>query len=289
MKTNTPVLSGKKADGFIERSVLDIVSFLKETVSDDTIASRRGFFQRVDPRLKCLSVILLLLSVLFSRSILEMVVLYVVCLVLAVFSSIGMGFFLKRTLFFIPLFSFFIVIPAVFNFVTPGEPMASWVLWGYTISITRQGFDSAVIFFMRVLVSVSLAVLLMLTTRHHVLLKVLRIFRIPQVYVMTMGMCYRYIYLFLDIIQSTYTAIKSRVGYVTSAKTGRRIVGANIASLWLRSYRLHTRIYDAMLSRGYTGEPRVLDEFRARTLDYCVVAISFLSFTGTLWLNHCIR
>jgi energy-coupling factor transporter transmembrane protein EcfT len=106
---------------------------------------------------------------------------------------------------------------------------------------------------------------------------------------MTMGMTYRYIYLLLDIVQNTFIAIKSRVGFVTSAKTGRRVVTTNMAGLWLKSYRLQTQVYNAMLARGYTGEPQVLDDFRARTTDFILLASTILGLIGTLWLNHYTR
>lgn len=101
-----------------------------------------------------------------------------------------------------------------------------------------------------------------------------------------MGMTYRYIYLLLDIVQNTFIAIKSRVGYVTSSKTGRRIVTANMAGLWLKSYRMQTQVYNAMLSRGYTGEPKVIETFHAGAIDLIVLAFAITVLIGTLWLNQ---
>lgn len=175
--------------------------------------------------------------------------------------------------------------PAILNVVTPGESLVSFKLFAWTLSITRQGIDSAIIFFMRLLDSVSIAVLLVLTTRQHVLLRTLRIFRVPQLFVMTMGMSYRYIFLFLDIIQKMFIAIKSRVGFVSSSREGRRVVTSNMAGLWLRSYRLQSQVYDAMVSRGYSGEAQVLDEFHAGVADYLITTGALCALLGTLWLN----
>jgi cobalt/nickel transport system permease protein len=287
-KGNTAV-SGKKAGGFLERTIMGTVSLLKETVSVEQVAAKNGFLQHRDPRLKCLSAMLLLITVLMSKSVIELSAIYCAVIILVWVSSIGLLFFLERTLLFVPIFSFFIVMPAIFNIVTPGEPLVSFKLFAWTLSITRQGVDSAVIFFMRVLDSVSIAVLLVLTTRQHVLLKTLRIFRVPQLFVMTMGMTYRYIFLFLDIIQRMFVAIKSRVGFISSAKEGRRLVTSNMAGLWLRSYRLQSQVYDAMVSRGYSGEAYVLDEFKAKAGDYIFSALALCALIGTLWLNRYFR
>ena len=102
--------------------------------------------------------------------------------------------------------------------------------------------------------------LLTLTTRHYLLLKALRSFRVPQVFVMAIQMCYRYVYLFIEVIQNTYIAIQSRVGFVSSSRKGQGIVSWNIACLWQRSNLLSQEVYHAMLSRGYQGEPQTLED-----------------------------
>ncbi len=265
-----------KASNFIERSLMGAFSFLKEAIFSEECALKKGFLQARDPRIKFLSILLFLLAVLFSRSIYFLIGMYAFCLVLAILSSIQLGFFLKRTWIFIPLFSFFIALPALFNIFTPGEPIVNFRIFAFSLSITRQGVASASFFFMRVLTSVSLCILLVLTTRHYILLKVLRVFKVPQVFVMTLGMCYRYVYLFIEIIQNTYLAIKSRVGHISSVKTGQGITAWNIASLWQRSYQLNGDVYKAMLSKGYRGEPVVLNDFKAKTIDWVWLFIAML-------------
>jgi cobalt/nickel transport system permease protein len=172
----------------------------------------------------------------------------------------------------------------ILNIFTPGEPLLSFRILTFSLSVTRQGIASAGFFFMRVLTSVSLCVLLVLTTRHYMLLKVLRVFKIPQVFVMTLGMCYRYIYLFIEIIQNTYLAIKSRVGHVYSVRSGQGIVAWNIASLWQRSYKLNEDVYNAMLSRGYRGEPAVLSEFKMRPKDWVWFFFVIIILAATFYL-----
>ena len=72
---------------------------------------------------------------------------------------------------FIPLFSFCIAIPALFNFVTPGDPVWFFYLFGIKFIITRPGLDGAILFVVRVATSVSLVVLLSLTTQTHAIIE----------------------------------------------------------------------------------------------------------------------
>jgi len=279
-----------KNNNFIERSITSVLYFVRESIFSDEIALKKGFLQAIDPRIKALSFALFLISALFIRSIPLLIFLYLVCLLLAALSKIQLGFFLKRTWIFIPLFSLFIAIPALFTAFTPGEPLFIFRFLGIRLIISRPGLSTAALFVIRVLTSVSFVILLGLVTKHNELLKVLRIFRIPQVFVMTLGMCYRYIYLFIEIIQNTYLAIKSRVGTSIHYEKGQRIVAWNIANLWQRSRQLNEEVYKAMLSRGYTGEPRVLDEFETSTRDwawlFCTVVISVLVvYLDWLWMT----
>jgi cobalt/nickel transport system permease protein len=248
------------------------LSFLKESIFADEFATRHGVLQSLDPRVKTLTFLLLIVQVLLAKSIILIVCLYALCLLLALVSKINLGFFLKRTWIFIPLFSLFIAIPAVFSNITPGEAVASFDLFGFKLGVTRQGLSGAGIFVARVITSVSFAILLSITTRHFELLKVLRIFKIPHVFVMTLGMCYRYIYLFVEILEDTYRAIKSRVGMRVHYKRGQHIVAWNIASLWTRSYQLNEAVYQAMLARGYRGEPAVSNDFTMKAKDWLWLA-----------------
>ena len=276
-------------NSFIERSITGALSFLKESIFAEEYASKPGFLQSLDPRIKVITIFLLIIATVLTKSIAVSCVLYALCLILAYFSQVKISFFLKRTWIFIPLFTLFIAIPALFNIFSPGEALFSLNLIGYKLSITRQGILGATLFVIRVTTSVSFAVLLSLTTRHFDLLKVLRIFGIPQIFVMTLGMCYRYIYLFLEVAENTYLAIKSRVGTRIHYKRGQHMVAWNMASLWLRSYHLNEAVYQAMLSRGYTGEPAVLENFKTRWVDWVWLFMTGVFFISLIWFNGVIK
>ena len=255
-------------NNFIQRTFLGVLSFLKDSLFAEEYALKKGFLQSLDPRIKTLTFVLFIIVVLLTKNINTILCLYFLCIFLAGVSKINLGFFLKRTWLFIPLFSLFIALPALFNVFTPGESLFALQFGSFTFVITRPGVFAALLFVLRVLTSVSFVVLLGITTKHFELLKVLRVFGLPQVFTMVLGICYRYIYLFIGIIENTYLTMKSRTGNVMHYKRGQHIVAWNIASLWLRSYQLNEDVYRAMLSRGYSGEPVVLNSFKARLRDW---------------------
>ena len=252
-----------KQNNFIEKTISASVSIIQDSVFSERIASGAGLLQGIDARYKALSVFIFVLCALFTGHISLLLALYLFCLVLAALSGIRTVFFLERTLLFIPLFSLFIALPAVFSSITPGDTV--WTFAG--VSITEQGLYSAALLVCRVTVSVSFVVLLSLVTRHFELLKALGAFGVPQVFIMTAGMCYRYIYLFAETVAGTFLAIKSRAGGVVRPGHGRRIAAWNMAMLWKRSYALNEQVYNAMLSRGYAGTAVALVRFKTKTRD----------------------
>jgi len=276
----------KKKHDFITRSILSALSFLKDATLCEDHANRKGFLQSLDPRIKTITFLAFLVTTVSLKSAAWISWLYVLCLILAVCSNVPLGFFLLRTWVFIPLFSLCVAIPALFSFVTPGEPVCQFILLGIKFIITRQGLDGAILFVTRIATSVSLVVLLSLTTRHAEVLKVLRVFRVPKVFVLTVSMCYRYLYLFAEMVENIFTAVKSRVGIAVQHKRGRQIVAWNIANMWNRAYGMNEDVYNAMLSRGYTGEPKLLSKFHTRFRDWAWIMFSMLACVVFFYLGY---
>lgn len=218
--------------GFLEQSVSGAINFFKEAVFSESIARSKGVLQSLEPRIKIFLFLSIILISCLVKNISYLFILYIMSLVLAFFSGINIVFFIKRVWFFIPLFTLFIVIPAVFT----------------------HGILPAVIFVLRVATCVSFAVLLTVTTRHNILLKSLRSLSVPNIFVQTLDMTYRYIFFFVKIFEEMHVGLKSRLIRNFSGGKARQWVGSRIGFLYKRSIKMSEEVYLAMLARGYTGE-----------------------------------
>ncbi|HTY21128.1 MAG TPA: cobalt ECF transporter T component CbiQ [Geobacteraceae bacterium] len=269
--------AGRK--GFVERTIDGAVGFLRDTVLTDAIARRGGLLQALDPRVKIITIIALIVTVSIMRSPVTIWGAYGFTLLLAVASSVSLLFFIKRVWLFIPIFSAVIVIPALFNVVTPGEPL--WTVFHLsrshsfgpyyipdTITVTRQGVLTALTFTGRVAASVSLAVLLTLTTLWSDLLRALRVLWIPQLFVLILAMSYRYILLLVQTVQNIHVARKSRTLRYGSTGEEQRWVASRIGYLFKRTWVMSLDVHRAMLSRGFSGDIRTLAVFKSRGYDY---------------------
>ena len=112
----------------------------------------------------------------------------------------------------------------------PGPRLFDLALGPLHIAPSIPGLAGAVIFVARVGVSVSLAVLLVLTTPWADLLKSLQALRVPQVFILVLSMTYRYIFLFLHTANGMFEARKSRVVGRTSGGEQRRWITGSMGA-----------------------------------------------------------
>lgn len=263
---------------FVARTLAEVTAAIERTVFATRYARLPGLLQTLDPRVKVVTFLVFLLATAMAHRLETLVGLYLLTLLLAVVARIPLGFFIKRVWVFIPLFAGAIALPAIFNFVTPGRAVVTLVSfsdpwqWGPIhlpgeIAITEQGLRGAALFVTRVATSVSFAVLLALTTEWMRLLKALSVLRFPQVGILVLGMTWRYIFLFLRVVEAMFLARRSRTVGPANIEEQHHWIAARLGFLLGKSYHLSNEVYLAMLSRGWNGQARSLDDFRLRWRD----------------------
>ena len=151
--------------------------------------------QARDPRAKLAVFVALVLAASLSTSLAVLAGLYAVVVLAAAASRIPTAFFVKRTWLGIPLFAGIVILPSIF--FVPGPRLFEVAFGPVTVAPSASGLASAIVFVSRVGVSVSLAVLLIVSTPWADVLRSLRTLHVPQVFILVLSMTYRYIFLFL--------------------------------------------------------------------------------------------
>lgn len=272
---------GKK--GFVGKTIDGIFSFLQEAFVSETYAKRDGFLQTMDPRAKLISILAIVFATSMVGSLYLLIMVYLATLLFAYLSKVDVLFFIKRVWLFIPIFAGIIALPMIFNVFFPGDPLVQLTYLGpgaalgpfslpESIFITKQGVNMAIIFTMRVATCVSAVVLLFITTPQQVLFKSLRSVGVPKIYVLTMEMAYRYIFLLMDMVREMYTAKKARTIRSRSMFDEQKWVGGRMGYTLIRSIDMSEKVHMAMMSRGFNGDVRVMQEFKMLNRDYFAVA-----------------
>ena len=279
---------------FIDRTLQGMAGLLEEFIFSEDHSQKPGLLQGLDARVKLLGVLLLVVCTSLLHSIPLIYGLYGLTLLLALLSRLEPGFFVKRVWLVLPFFVGLIALPATLNIFTPGENAVTLFSLGKEyrlgpyflpaeIAMTRQGISAALLLVGRVATSMSLALLLPLTTSWADLLKAVRSLGVPQIYVQTLGMALRYLFLLSQIVREMHIAKKSRTIRPGKTTTEQRWIAGQVGTLFKRSMQLGAEVHRAMVARGYQGEVRILSVFRIRKRDYiwaafCVGLSGFLIY-----------
>lgn len=274
--------ASKGGRSFLERTTASFVDAMEHAFYAEQVARADGLLQRMDPRVKLVGILALIVSAAAAHRLSVIAALFVLAIALAALSRVPFGLLLKRVWIAVLLFTGVIAFPALF--VTPGEVVYQlpWPGW----SVTSQGLMSAGYLVLRVETAATLCVLLVLTTPWNHVLKALRVLRVPAVMVAVLGMTYRYLFLVLQGAHDMFESRRSRMVGQLSGRERRRVAAASAGVLMSKTFDLSSEVYLAMQSRGYRGDIPVLDEFRARSSDWAMLAAFAAVSIAALWMGR---
>ncbi|HTY73205.1 MAG TPA: cobalt ECF transporter T component CbiQ [Actinomycetes bacterium] len=270
---------GRRRKGsFVEKTLTGSAELLRQVMFSEDSAAQQGLLQRIDPRAKLVALLAVLVAASTVHSIVVLAGVYLLTLLLAFASEIPLRFFVKRVWLFVPVFTLVVVAPATLSIVTPGEVVVPlWTWHGQTVGLTKQGLTTAALLVCRVAVSISLVVLLTLTTTWVRLLAALRSLGVPRMFVLVIGMAYRYIFLLLGSVTEMYESRRARsVGAQKHDRAAREFLGTSAGALFGKAHQLSEEVYQAMVARGYRGDARTVQALRLRRVDAVFAVVTLL-------------
>lgn len=274
--------SRRRSGSFLERTLTGLVDKTERALFADEMARSRGLLQRLDPRVKIIGLLALVVTVTTARNLVTILAIFAVAVVLAVLSrvpirSLATGVWLSAF-----IFTGAIAVPVIF--ITAGDSAARVPFLGWTI--TSQGVTSALYLISRVETAATLSVLLVLCTSWTNVLKGLRVLRVPVVFVVILGMTYRYIFVILETARDMFEARRSRLVGKLNGPERRRIAAGSIGVLLTKSFYLHHEVFLAMQSRGFRGEVYVMDEFEMQRRDWLALLVFAVIAGIAFWLGR---
>jgi cobalt/nickel transport system permease protein len=246
-----------------------------------------SLWHRADPRAKLLVVVGFILSLsLIPIGRWAGVALLAGLLTAGIFSArLDLRWLLRRSLLALP----FVLAALPLPLTTPGQPLATVPLLGWPISL--EGTLRLLTILVKSWLSVQAALLLVATTPFYEILWGLRGLQMPRLLVAVVALMYRYLFVLADEAARLVRARASRAallpgrrrpGLLWQARSAGNMVGA----LFVRALERSERVYAAMLSRGYTGELRVLDPPAWRPADAWLLLGALFALAGAILLGR---
>lgn len=244
----------------------------------DRYHEKESFIHRLDPRVKVVVTLVFIISnaLLPDGAWVAFILAFLFLLAANQSSKLGIGYTFKRSIVALP----FALIAVTVLFSIPGTSIASFKLFMWNFTITDMGFLRFISILVRSWLSVQLAILLVATTRFPDLIHAFEHLRVPAILTTIIAFLYRYLFVLTDEVLRLMRARESRSAASAGKRSGggvlwRAKVAGNMAGqLFLRSYERSDRIYNAMLSRGYTGHLYTLNPHEMKPRDYFVTALS---------------
>jgi len=273
--------------GFLQKTLRELVTSLHYELLNNHYAKQPGFLQRLDPRVKLITLLGLVGLAGLTKELMVLGFIYLVTLGLMYFSKLPVLIFQKRIWLFIPLFTAIMALPGSLNIVVDGERLLTiyelaqpldlgFMTLPASLAITRQGLTALLMLVCRVGISVSIGVLLVTTTKWASILKALRAVFVPQLFVMILEMAYRYIVLLIRVALEMFEARQVRTVGRIKERVNRQFMANTVGALFLKSMALSDEVFMAMTARGYTGEIVMLDDFCLTRVDYLwIIAVLF--------------
>lgn len=246
-----------------------------------------SWVSKINPSAKVAGIIILIVAITALHTAASLAIAFTASVVMAITARIDRGR-IARIWLGVPMFSLAVIIPSMFNIITPGDILlpicrvgdnVSILGWNLPpqIGITMPGVTLAMRFLLRVAACITFALLLTATTNPTELVNGLRRLGLPKVFGMVFTMMQRYLTVMLRAAEEVHLAKLSRTIDSKSVLHEQKWAAAGIGSLLRKTYQLTEEIHNAMISRGYSGNYREKDGRSMQMTDWiwmcgCLIA-----------------
>jgi cobalt/nickel transport system permease protein len=250
---------------FIDQTLLNSAKALKSVYLQADNSVNKTFIHKINPYVKVFSLIYMALIISLISNLLAQALAAVLIVALYFFSGIKVSNVYRKVFIIAFVFGFLVVFPASLNIITPGRIVLNLItfskpshFWIYhipqQIGLTTNGLRVVLLFFLRVLNSVSFVFLIGFTTPFQSFIKSFKIVGLPDSFLMIIMLAYKYIFILSRTIEETCFALKSRLSGSIRNKKLRKLIGGRIFFIFKRATVIYENTYYAMVSRGYQGE-----------------------------------
>jgi cobalt/nickel transport system permease protein len=262
--SKAPDSGEKRKRAIVNKGIERFAEVMKTGFIQWELASQNGFFQNLDARLKISFLILFAVVISLKSSLLVQVAIGIFLLGLAAISRLDLVKHYRKVLALGFIFGFLVALPSALNIVS-GGPAAYPILhlskphqfWIYhipqVIGFTREGIQGVSLLTLRVINSLATAFLVISTTPFAEVIKALKVMRVPDIFLITITLAYKYIFIFAVTIYDMHLAKKSRLIVPESSAHTRRWIAGRMAFLFNKSQHRCDEVFKAMQQRGFSG------------------------------------
>jgi cobalt/nickel transport system permease protein len=232
----------KDKDKFIDKSIFSVLKVLSN-IRKENFKGHKNRLGLLNPVVKLLFTVILIIFISVTRDIKFIVIVGIANLILILFmTSKDISKIIYISLI-IPFFTLITLLP----------------------SIATGNINNNILIIFKVFISVITVNILSFNTRWTELTKALKLFFVPDIFLLVFEITLKYIYILGEISIDMLYALRLRaVGKDNSKHTS---ISGIMGSLFLKSKDVSEEMYSAMECRGFTGEYTSITNFRLHIFD----------------------
>lgn len=298
LSSSNPALmtGGGGADlSYLDKGIRSFTALFTEGYAQWELSSQRSFLHDLDARIKIVFWMLLIVVISLKRAVLPEAVIFIFIFTIAALCRLNLIAFYKKVLMLGFIFGFLISFPSAFNIFVPGKVMMpvitlsrTYDFWIYhipqVIGITDRGISLVLLLSLRVLNSVSVSFLILYTTPFADIVKALKVFRVPDTFLIIISMTYKYIFTFAHIVSDMYLAKKARLVGGNGRKEARQWIAGRIVFVFKKTQLECEEVFKAMNARGFSGDIRLYYHRNLTGKDWEIGFVLFAATVGCLAL-----
>ncbi|MBP7587284.1 MAG: cobalt ECF transporter T component CbiQ [Thermoanaerobaculia bacterium] len=268
----------------IERTLEELLRVAERSLHAEETARRGGLLQSLDARAKWVGYAGFVVAAGLARNFVVLAALFFGAVVVGLLSRLRLRELALRA--WLPALLFTALVGGPALFLVPGVPIAPIPGLPPTLGISGAGVRSVGFLLLRVETIATFTLLLVLATPWARLLAALRALRVPATVVVILGMTYRFLFLLLASAHDLFLARRSRtVGKLPPAEA-RKLFARTTGVLLSKTMATSQQVYLAMVSRGFTGDARLLEPLAMRRRDGVAVAASLGLSAIAIWAGR---
>jgi cobalt/nickel transport system permease protein len=278
---------------FLDKTIINSSKAVKSIYIQAVNSGRNNFIQKINPGVKLFSLIFMAVVISVVSNLVTQLIITAFILIIYIIARFRLFEVYRKIIILAFIFGFLVVLPASLNVISPGKIIfniftfnkpSHFLIYSIpqNIGITTNGIQVVLLVFLRVLNSVSFALLVVFTTPFHSFIKSLKMIGVPDTFLMIISLAYKYIFILSRTIEETYFAFKSRLSGNVKSSSIRKLIGGRIFFIFKRSMIIYQDTYLAMVSRGYEGKVMLHSRNHFTIKDFIVLL--FIVLSGILFI-----
>ncbi len=285
-KANSSLASdrGKLELAFIDRTIQQSAYFIRTSINQYEISNKFSNIISLSAPAILLFFLIWITCISITHTIVGQFIFLGILLFLNIISANNVIRLYKRILLLSFLFGFLVMMPAALNIFTPGRMAVTFfqlrsektfLIYHLPreIGITYEGSFIVMRMFIKVFNSLSLTFFILNVISFNRLMKALKTIHVPSIFILTITLSYKYIFILAHTLEEMFLALKARwTGSSDQAET-RRIVAGRMGFLFKKSYQRYEETHHAMISRGFTGDFKIAGVEKMKLKDICILLL----------------